>query len=48
MHHSYPVRPLHKEWRTGYARKGRRLAVVFAAALALWVVAAWVVIASIQ
>ena len=41
MHPSYPVRPLHKEWRAGYARKGRRLMVLLGVVLVAWIVGAW-------
>lgn len=40
MHPSYPVRPLHKEWRIGYARKGRRLMALLGAALVVWILGA--------
>lgn len=47
MHPSYPTRPLHKEWRVGYVRRGRLLASVFVVQLMLWVGAVWMVMRNV-
>jgi hypothetical protein len=42
----YPARPLHREWRAGYVRTGRRLMALMGAVLVVWVLATWWVIAA--